>query len=67
MDPKDALLYMLSYIFIDKNRLGGVGKGRVVSWLVVSMLYEREEIRVGFWAGGLDLRTALSCWLCRSK
>ena len=61
MDPKDALLYMLSYIFIDKNMLGGVGKGRVVSWLVVSMLYEREVVRVGFWAGGLELRTVPSC------
>ena len=28
-------IYVISYIFIDKNRLGGVGKGRVVGWLVV--------------------------------
>ena len=51
----------ISYIFIDKNGLGGVGKGGVVGWLVVSMLYERGVVRVRCWAGGLELRTVPSC------
>ena len=51
----------ISYIFIDKNGLGGVGKGGVVGWLVVSMVYERGVVRVRCWAGGLELRTVPSC------
>ena len=42
----------ISYIFIDKNGLGGErGAGGVVGWLVVSLLYEREVVRVRCWAG----------------
>ena len=43
----------ISYIFIDK-KMGWVGKGREGSWLVVSLMYEREVVRV---SAGLVIRT----------